>query len=253
MSGFPDPTELGPPPVTLLRGASLFLDFDGTLVEIAADPAAVEVTSELRRLLTLLQERLDGRVAVLTGRAADDVEAKLQPLRMVLGGSHGLETRINGASAARVERPQGLDQAVAQLRELQRLHPGVLVEEKPLGVALHYRQAPGAEAACREAATEAARVCGLDLQPGKMVFELKPPGGNKGAALRSIMQEPGFAGTVPLFLGDDLTDEAGFEAARQLGGAGVLVGEPRDTAALYRIASVGEALDWLRQAAAAAE
>lgn len=243
--------QLAAPPVTLLRGASLFLDFDGTLVEIAADPAAVEVTSELRSLLTVLQERLDGRVAVLTGRAADDVEAKLQPVRMVLGGSHGLETRINGASAVRVERPRGLDEAISKLRVLQRRYAGVLVEEKPLGVAVHYRQAPGAEAACREAATEAARSCGLELQPGKMVFELKPPGGNKGAALRSIMEEPGFAGTVPVFLGDDLTDEPGFEAARQLGGAGVLVGEQRETAALYRIASVGEALEWLRGAAAA--
>jgi trehalose 6-phosphate phosphatase len=84
------------------------------------------------------------------------------------------------------------------------------------------------------------------------VFELKPPGGSKGAALRSIMEEPGFAGTVPVFLGDDLTDEPGFETAQQLGGAGVLIGEQRESAAVYRIGSVGEALDWLRDAAAAA-
>ncbi len=246
------PTQLAPPPVTLLRGASLFLDFDGTLVEIAAEPGAVQVTSELRALLTLLQERLDGRVAVLTGRSANDVEARLLPVQMVLGGSHGLETRINGISAASVERPPGLDHILASLRALQQRYPGVLVEEKPLGVAVHYRQAPEAEAACRAAVTEAARSCGLELQPGKMVFELKPPGGSKGAALRSIMEEPGFAGTVPVFLGDDLTDEPGFATARQLGGAGVLIGEQRESAAAYRIGSVGAALDWLRDAAAAA-
>ncbi len=250
MTGPRDPTELAPPPVTLLRGASLFLDFDGTLVEIAADPAAVQVSSELRSLLTLLQERLDGRVAILTGRAANDVESMLQPVRMVLGGSHGLETRINGASAVRAERPHGLDQALEKLRALQQRYPGVLIEDKPLGVALHYRQAPEAEEACRTAVTEAALTCGLELQPGKMVFELKPPGGNKGAALLSMMDEPPFAGTVPVFLGDDLTDEAGFEAARRLGGAGVLIGEPRQSAATYRIASVREALDWLREAGA---
>jgi trehalose 6-phosphate phosphatase len=252
MTGSPDRLQLAPPPVTLLRGASLFLDFDGTLVEIAAEPDAVQVTSQLRQLLTLLQERLDGRVAILTGRAVDDVEARLQPVRMVLGGSHGLETRINGASAASVERPLGLDQVVAELRALQQRYPGVIVEEKPFGVALHYRQAPEAEDACHAAVAEVARRCGLELQPGKMVFELKPPGGNKGAALLSIMEEPAFAGTRPVFLGDDLTDEPGFAAALQLGGAGVLIGEQRETEATYRLASVRDALAWLGQAAAEA-
>jgi len=244
--------ELPPPPVELLRGASLFLDFDGTLVDIVPDPSAVEVTSGLRDLLAVLQERLGGRVAILTGRSASDVDARLQPVSMVLGGSHGLETRIDGSAEALVERPPGLDDALAKLRALQERHPGVIVEEKPLCVAIHYRQAPQAEAACRAAVTEAAQAHGLEVQPGKMVLELKPAGGDKGAALRTIMEQGGFAGTRPVFLGDDLTDEPGFRAAAALGGAGVLVGEQRDTEALYRVESVSCALDWLRAAVAAA-
>ena len=241
------------PPVSLLRNASLFLDFDGTLVEIAQDPTMVRVTAELRELLQLLQVRLNGRVAVLSGRAASDVETMLDPVRMTIGGSHGLETRIDGSPAESIERPVELEAVADQLRMVQRRYPGVLIEEKPLGVALHYRQAPEAEQACREVFKEAAEASGLEIQPGKMVFELKAPGGSKGASLRKIMDTAAFAGTRPIFLGDDLTDEPGFEAAAALGGAGVLIGDQRKTSAMFRLASVGDALDWLRSAAGAAE
>lgn len=239
------------PPVEILRGASLFLDFDGTLVDIRATPDAVVVTAKLRRLLEKLQERLEGRVAIITGRATASVEELFRPVRILIGGSHGLE--IPGEGAIQQRRPDCLDSIVAELRELERQYPGVLVEEKPLGVALHYRQAPDAEQACRMATDLAAERSGLEVQPGKMVFELKPVGGDKGAALRSLMARPSFVGSCPIFLGDDLTDEAGFVAARELGGAGVLIGEPRATAAAYRLGSVAEALDWLGRASEVAE
>jgi trehalose 6-phosphate phosphatase len=236
------------PPADLLRGASLFLDFDGTLVDIVDDPSEAEVTSELRELLGLLQRRLEGRVAVLTGRSACYVERMLMPLRLSVGGSHGLEIRIDGSDALSVERPASLDEVLPRLRALRDAHPGIVLEEKPLGVAVHYRLAPDAEAACRHAVGEAARVCGLEVQPGKMVLELKAPGGGKGAALRALMADPRFFGTRPVFLGDDLTDEPGFQVARELGGAGILIGEGRLTAALYGLPAVEEALTWLRQA-----
>ena len=232
------------PPVGILRDASLFLDFDGTLVDIEATPQAVVVTAELRRLLETLQERLDGRVAIITGRSAASVEQLFRPARILVGGSHGLEL----PGECQDQRPDGLDSIVAELRELERRFPGVLVEEKPLGVALHYRQAPEAEQACRTATDVAAERSGMEVQAGKMVFELKPTGGDKGAALRSLMARPPFEGSRPIFLGDDLTDEAGFAAAGELGGAGVLIGEPRETAAAYWLGSVVEALDWLDQA-----
>ena len=237
------------PPVDILRDASLFLDFDGTLVDIGATPDAVVVTVELRRLLEKLQEQLDGRVAIITGRAAARVEQLFRPVRILVGGSHGLE--MPGEEGSQPGRPDGLDSIVAELRELERKYPGVLVEEKPLGVALHYRQAPDAEQACRAATDHAAERSGLEVQAGKMVFELKPAGGDKGAALRSLMARPPFLGSRPIFLGDDLTDEVGFSAARDLGGAGVLIGEPRATAAVYRLGSVAEALDWLGRASEA--
>jgi trehalose 6-phosphate phosphatase len=243
-------TPLEPPPTALLRGGSLFLDFDGTLVDLAPTPDAVEVGDDLRALLARLATALDGRMAVLSGRSIDQVEALLHPLRLAIGGSHGLERVRPGHAREAARRPDALDQAIARMRGLEAAHPGVLVEEKPLGVALHYRRAPDAEAACRAAALDAAAITGLMLQPGKMVFELKPAGSDKGAALSRFMVEPPFAGTRPVFLGDDLTDEPAFAAAQAMGGAGVLVGEARDTSAAYRLAGVAEARTWLERALA---
>lgn len=237
-----------PPPSELLRGASLFLDFDGTLVDIAPSPDAVRVGSTLIALLNRLQERLDGRVAILTGRSAADVDTLLSPMELPVGAHHGLETRRASGAVARMERPEILDSVVSELRQLERQYPGVLVEDKRLGVALHYRQAPAAEEACRLAALRAAERSGLELQPGKMVFELKPRGANKGDALRALMAELPFAGTRPVFLGDDLTDEPAFAAAQEMEGAGVVIGDRAPTTARFRIASVDEALDWLAQA-----
>lgn len=238
--------DLSEPPVELLRGASLFLDFDGTLVDLALAPDAIEVAPETRELLARLDRCLEGRVAILTGRSLDDLTAHLHPVGINAAGSHGLERR--GVAGVVQARPQGLDDAIEALRQLQTDFAGVLIEEKPLGVAVHYRAAPGAEDACRVAATAAAERAGMALQPGKMVFELKPAGGHKGSALRQFMAEAPFRSTRPVFIGDDLTDEHGFEAARALSGAGVLVGEARATAASYRLPGVRSVHRWLAAA-----
>lgn len=246
-----DGHNLGSPPVSLLRGASLFLDFDGTLVDIAPTPDDVRVTSELRGLLSRLRERLGGRVAILTGRPADYVERVLDPVSLAIGGHHGLETR-HGSMSTAVERPPILDEIATELRELGRKHPGVLIEDKPLGVAVHFRQAPEAEDACRAAVEQLAERSGLHVQRGKMLFELRPGGADKGDALRRLMHQAPFAGTAPVFLGDDLTDEPAFIAARELGGAGILIGRRADTAANYQLESVERVADWLRKACEAA-
>jgi len=240
------------PPLDLLQGASLFLDFDGTLVDIAPTPDAVEVSAELRDLLTLLHERLGGRVAILTGRASCEVARMIDPISLAIGGHHGLETRLPGQPSD-LERPAVLDDLLAELRRFEHDHPGVLVEEKPLGIALHFRGAPDAEVLCRAAVEQAAQRSGLEVQARKMLFELKPRGPNKGEALRRLMDEPPFAGSVPVFLGDDLTDEPAFAAAQDLGGAGVLIGDRTPTAANYGLPSVQDALQWLEQAHRAAE
>lgn len=241
------------PPIDLLRGSSLFLDFDGTVVDIVDEPSGVRVTAGLRDLLALLQQRLNGRIAILTGRSVADLDDLTGPIRFPAGGSHGLEIRVDGTDAVSIERPGRLDEVLPSLRALRDGNPGVVIEDKPLGVAVHYRTAPSAERACRDAVMEAARTSGLEVQPGKMVFELKAPGGNKGGALRAFMADRKFEGTRPIFLGDDLTDEPGFEAAFELGGAGVLIGEREETAARYALPTVNSALDWLRQAAEAVE
>ena len=120
-----------------------------------------------------------------------------------------------------VQSPPGLAGAIVELKRLELDQPGVIIEEKPGGVAVHYRQAPGAEATCREMAERIAADTGMALQPGKMVVELKHPVTDKGKAMKRFMEAPPFVGTLPVFIGDDLTDEDGFESARELGGAGV--------------------------------
>jgi trehalose 6-phosphate phosphatase len=239
------------PPLHLLSGASLFLDFDGTLVDFAPTPTSIHVDKGLPLLLERLRERLEGRLAIVTGRSVGEVRSYLQPAHLAVAGSHGLEHADYGCEPKDVLRPAALDAAIDRLRRLEATQRGVLVEEKPLGVALHYRLAPHAKDLCRRAAKVAAAATGFVVQPGKLVFEIKPVGADKGRALYRFMEQPPFAGTRPIFLGDDLTDEHGFEAARELGGAGVLVGVERPTAALYHLPAVEAVRRWLDEAARA--
>jgi trehalose 6-phosphate phosphatase len=231
-----------------LRGSSLFLDLDGTLVEIADRPDAVVIQPELRRLLQNATERLRGRVAIISGRPVDQIKTLLGDLRFPIGGSHGLELAWPDGRRNAPARPTAFDQALSEMAQLRRRHPGILIEDKPLGVALHYRNAPAAERECRELAERLADVSGLPVQFGKMVLELKAHEGGKGDALRAFMADPDMSRTRPVFLGDDLTDEHGFLAAADLGGAGVLVGERRETAASYQLAGVRDVLCWLDEA-----
>lgn len=236
------------PPLDLIDGASLFLDFDGTLVEIAERPDAVAVDARLRALMHRLIERLEGRVALISGRPAGEVVALFGEAVVNVVGSHGMEYHWADGRSAPFERPAELDAVLEAMRGLAARHEGLLVEEKPLGVALHFRQAPGHEKASTELAEALAREHGLHLQPGKMMVEVRASGGDKGSAIRTLMTEPKLASTRPLFMGDDHTDEPGFAAAEALGGAGVLVGPLRPTAARYRLDSVEATLSWLEAA-----
>lgn len=240
--------KLAEPPTNLLADASLFLDFDGTLVELVSRPDAVEVGTNLRNLLVKLRDKLDGRVAILSGRAADDLRSHVGLLELAIAGSHGSERSIPGRTVRPASRPSGLDAIIATLRRIEADNPGILVEEKPAGVAIHYRLAPWAEEVCHDAAERAAMAIGMVLQHGKMVVELKPAGVDKGSAVRAFMAEPNFVGTRPIFIGDDLTDEHGFVAVREWGGEGVLVGPQRPTAANYRLENVMAVRCWLETA-----
>ena len=241
--------ESPPPPLLRLGPVALFLDFDGTLVELADTPAAIALPRGLKPLLDRLVGRLEGRLAIVSGRAIDDLRSHLGPSAAVLSGSHGAELLYADGRRVPVSVPPGLAAAREEVRRFAAGSAGLLVEDKPAGVALHYRLAPERERSVGDFVEGLAGRSGLALQRGKMVAELRPHGADKGAALRRLMAEPPFAGARPVFVGDDLTDEHAFEAAAALGGEGVLVGPARPTAARWRLGGVAEVTDWLEAAA----
>ena len=243
-------TSLSPPPPKLLEGAALFLDFDGTLVELADAPDQILVPTALGPMLERLQRKLGGRLAIVSGRSMADLEGHLPLHGIAFSGSHGLELRLADGTRLPLSIPLGLDDACDAVESFAaKADKGYLVERKPAGVALHYRRAPDDAGRAEAFMEQLARKTGLALQLGAMVAELRAHGATKGDALKAFMTEPGFAAARPIFVGDDLTDEHGFAEAVALGGAGVLVGPPRDTAARYRLDSVKAVADWLRAAA----
>jgi len=242
-----DATQAPPPPS--LDGAALFLDFDGTLVELAETPDTIQVSPALSPLLQRLRAVLDGRLAIISGRAIKDLERHLHCAGIAVSGSHGLELRLRDGSHVPLAAPRGLDRAREKAVSFAGAIPGLLVETKPFSIALHYRKAPARAEEVEKFMAELAAASGLTLQHGKMVVELRPPGADKGDAVRALMAEPEFAGTRPLFVGDDLTDEDAFRAAAELGGGGILVGPPRDTAATCRLDDVRAVSAWLERIA----
>lgn len=233
-----------PPPPLDPSHTALFLDLDGTLAPIAQRPDAVVASAELTRLLKTASLRLHGRLAVVSGRSLEDIDRILEGAVIPAAAVHGL-VRRNASGAVLTQPPHpGLNFARARLDRLTD-RPGVLIEDKRLGLAVHYRKAPEAEEAVLAACKGIAATTGLVLQLGRMVAELRTPGADKGDSVRAFMAEAPFAGAVPVFVGDDLTDEDGFAAAAALGGYGVLVGEERGTAARHRLEDVDAVLGWL--------
>jgi trehalose 6-phosphate phosphatase len=227
-----------------------FLDVDGTLIDIAPTPSAVSVPQQLPPLLERLSQCHGGALAVVSGRSLDNLRLLLTPFDPPAAGQHGLECRDALGGVVRVSVPPGLDDIRARLARLVEDAPGLLLEDKGLAVALHFRQAPEREETARRAvATVVADHPGYTVLAGKMVFETKPTGVDKGSALRSFMTQAPFAGRIPVFVGDDVTDEYGFMAANQLGGLSVLVGSPRDTAAQFRLDDMESCRVWLARAA----
>jgi trehalose 6-phosphate phosphatase len=238
-----------PAPKPLRLGeTALFLDLDGTLAPIAARPQDVRPDPRRTSLLGRLAERLDGRLAVVSGRTLGDVDRILEGCVTAVAAVHGLVLRHpNGRVEATPGHP-GLAAATAGLRAFAALDSGLIVEEKGLSVALHFRLAGRFGSAARDCAERLAASTGLTLQEGDMVEELRTPGPDKGASVRAFMSAPPFADARPVFVGDDATDENGFAAAQALGGMGVGVGAIRPTQASYRLIGVDAALTWLENA-----
>ena len=238
----PRPDDLRP------AETALFLDLDGTLAAIEPRPDHVVAEPDRTHLLGRLAEALDGRLAVISGRALDDLDRILDGSVPALAGVHGLQRRRADGLVVSAEPPAGLAAARLALAEGLPVREGLLIEDKGVAVAVHFRQTPESAAAVLALAGEAAARFGLELQRGDMVAELRPPGADKGDAIAAFMAEAPFAGSIPVFVGDDLTDENGFRAVRDLGGYGVLVGPQRKTLAARRLGGVDEVMAWLERA-----
>lgn len=223
-----------------LTDTAFFFDFDGTIVELAPTPDSICVPPSLIALLAALRHRSHGAVAIVSGRGIDNIDTFLNMPDLPIAGLHGAERRdangdtqrigFNDARLLRIER---------ELAVVVERHPGMLLEIKGAAVALHYRNAPEREGIAREA-TERLVADYADayvLQPGKMVFEIKPKGVDKGRALAAFLNEPPFAGRMPVFAGDDLTDEKGFAVVNAHGGLSIKVGAG-ETSARARLDSV---------------
>ena len=246
----PPPRLLAPDPEMRAIPPALFLDFDGTLVEIAAYLDHVIVPEILPTLLERLEERLDGRLAVISGRSIAALDRLLCAPGIALAGSHGGEFRPAGSRRVEALADALPDTVADALSRFAVDAGGLLFERKPFSVAVHYRNRPEVRERLLARASELAAGHGLAVKHGKMVVELVMPGSDKGSAVARFMDLPGFAGAMPWFAGDDVTDEDAFQMVTSFGGSGVLVGPARQTAALWRLSDVAALYQWLEEALA---
>jgi trehalose 6-phosphate phosphatase len=240
-----------PPPPPIEDSHALFLDVDGTLLDFAPSPDDVRVPGQLRESLAALHARLDGAVALVSGRSLATLDALLAPRAMPAAGLHGLERRHGRRGHRAPKPPAGLALVRAEAELVAARHPGAVVEDKGSALALHWRAAPHASGELQAFARAVLpRLPGYRLQPGNDVLELRPAshvGGraDKGAAIMAFMEEPPFAGRRPVFAGDDLTDEAGFAAVNTRDGISVLVGPPRESAAHFGLSGTAAVYAWI--------
>ena len=219
---------------------ALLLDLDGTLLDFAPTPMAVIVPPTLKLTLARLCGELSGALAVITGRPVDQIDTLLPGIVPVVAGEHG--GAIRPAPGAALQRPDLPSVPAALLTEAEAFaarHPGVLLEPKARGFAVHYRLAPASGPAVADAiaAWVSPLAAEFEALPAHMAWELRPRGATKGTAVAAIMALPDFTGRLPVFIGDDVTDEDGMVAARRMGGAGLFVPEAFGTPAAVR--------DWL--------
>jgi trehalose 6-phosphate phosphatase len=239
-----------PPPSPSLDWC-LFLDVDGTLIELTDSPLDTFADLELKTLLGDVAERLGGAVALVSGRSIDYLDALFAPLRLPAAGLHGVERRkATGAMHGASFTDSQLDRARVAVAALVEAHPGTSVEDKGRTIAVHYRMAPQHEASVRRSLGEIAAPLGgnYHIQEGNRVLEIKPRGFTKAAAIKAFMQEPPFSGRKPVFVGDDLTDQDGFKAVEDQGGISVAVGDR--VHGQFRVENAAAVRHWLSGIAA---
>ena len=242
MTRLPDPPSLAE--LMERSRVAILLDFDGTLVDIAGRPDGIDVRADMAECLQKLANRLEDRLALVSGRSLEDLASHIGQPAIATAGSHGAERRSMQGEI--IGRPDALDaEAREALRHIAQSREGVLLEEKTFGIAFHYRDAPDAGAAIEGAARSVANAHGLKVKTGKFVVEVTGTEAGKDAAVRLFMGKPRFADALPVFIGDDVTDEDGFAAVDRLGGFGILVGDREPTGARYRLADPAAVHNWL--------
>jgi trehalose 6-phosphate phosphatase len=205
------------------RASAYFLDVDGTLLEIEPHPQDVCADLPLVELLSCLAADLNGALALVSGRAIDDLDRIFSPRSFPSAGLHGAEIRF--ADGARTcAGSAAMDIARPELRAFAAKHPGLMLEDKGATLALHYRQRPELVDDVRAALAQFAEQPGLAVQQGKMVAELKQAQYKKGTAIEALLATRPFQGRTPVFIGDDLTDESGFDFVNRIGGVTIRVG-----------------------------
>jgi trehalose 6-phosphate phosphatase len=238
------------PPIS--ANTAFFIDFDGTLVDIAPRPELVEVDPGVVPLLGALDARFGHAVALVTGRSLSVVDGFLAPLKLAAAAEHGSIRRdVAGRVVEDVRAIHAIELAAERLEPLVAAHPGLLLERKQASVALHFRQRPELAETCEDAVARAvAGIDGLVVLPGKMIFELRPAGVDKGTAVSAFLAEAPFKGRVPVYMGDDVTDEHGFAVVNALGGISIKI-DDGETLARYRTDRAG-LFTWLSGLANAA-
>jgi trehalose 6-phosphate phosphatase len=238
-----------PPALDTGNSLAIFLDFDGTLVNIAERPDLVQVPESLLTTIQQVHDELDGALALISGRSIADLDTLLAPLQLPIAGVHGVEHR-DGSGALHSVSSSTIPEAVRErLTALVARDQTLILEDKGNSLALHYRQSPARESLIRAELQEIYTNLGQDfvLQDGKMVLELRPAGANKGTAIRKFMADSPFAGRKPIFIGDDITDEDAFHVVNQMNGYSVKVGPGEmESCARYELENVEAVRDWLQ-------
>lgn len=246
----PDMTAGRPKRAQALRPAAdwaLFLDVDGTILHFADTPDGVAASDRVARLLRQISRSLQGAVALVSGRSIANLDHLFGPHVLPLAGLHGLERRDARGRLHMLGEAEALEHLRAPLSELADSLDGVLLEDKGRALAVHYRMAPDKAGEIRQRVETLVRPSVRDLRiiHGKMVSEIKPRHADKGSAIQAFMDEAPFVGRVPVFIGDDVTDEDGFVAVNALKGLSIHVGDGAASAARYRLPDVDRVIDWL--------
>lgn len=229
---------------------AFFLDVDGTLLDIAETPDAVHVDTGLLELISRLYRECGGAMALVSGRSISDLEKLLGATRLPLAGQHGLERRDAAGRLWMHSAPPAAKYAIKEaLASVLAQHAGLLLEDKGLTIALHYRQVPQLEYFAQRLMKQLARDAnaGLEVQQGKCVAEIKPSGIDKGTAVSEYLTEAPFMGRRAVFIGDDLNDERGFAEVNRLEGISIKVGKG-PSCARYHLPDVAAVRRWLGDA-----